>query len=64
MKKIWKAVVIVSVILCVTGVLCGAVAYIMGGSVDNLYQNKEALPVLEMLSPQNILNNLFTFLGM
>lgn len=64
MKKIWKAVVIVSVILCVIGVLCGAVAYIMGGSVDNLYQNKEALPVLEMLSPQNILNNLFTFLGM
>ena len=63
MKKIWKAVFLTTVILCVVGVLCIGVSYFIGGSVDNLYQNKAALPVLGMLSPENILNSITAFFG-
>ena len=63
MKNIWKVVLLVSLILCVAGLICGAVSYLMGGSLDNLYQNKTALPVLEMLSPINILNSITAFFG-
>lgn len=64
MKKIWKVILIISIILCVTGIICGAAAYLMGGSLDELYQNKDALPVLEMLSPSNILNIILSYFGM
>lgn len=64
MKKIWKVVLIISIILCTAGIICGGTAYLMGGSVDELYQNKDALPVLEMLSPTNIFNNILAFFGM
>lgn len=63
MKKIWKVVLLVSVILCVAGVICIAVSYLLGGSLDNLYQNKTALPILEMLSSGNILNQIAAFFG-
>ncbi len=64
MKKIWKVVLLVSIILCVAGVICVAVSYFLGGSLDNLYQNKTALPILEMLSPENILNEIVAFFGL
>ncbi|MFB0919503.1 MAG: hypothetical protein QMB62_01265 [Oscillospiraceae bacterium] len=63
MKKIWKAVFLTTVILCVVGAVCIGVAYFIGGSVDNLYNNKAALPILELLSPENILNSITAFLG-
>lgn len=63
MKKIWKVVFLISLILCLAGVICVAVSYFMGGSLDNLYQNKSALPILEMLSPENILNSLLALFG-
>jgi len=63
MKKIWKVTVLVSVILCVVGIICIGVSYFLGGSLDNLYQNKAALPVLEMLSPANILSSLMALIG-
>ena len=63
MKRIWKVVLIVTLVLCVVGIICGAVAYFLGGTVDNLYQNQAAIPVLEMLSPQNILNSISSFFG-
>lgn len=63
MKKIWKVVLLVSVILCVVGAICVAVSYFLGGSLDNLYLNKTALPILEMLSPENIINEISAFLG-
>lgn len=63
MKKIWKIVVLVSVILCVAGVICAGVSYYLGGSVDSLYQNSLASPVLDMLSPVNILNGIRAFFG-
>ena len=63
MKKIWKIILIISITLCVAGVICGAVSYFLGGTVDNLYQNPTAKPVLEMLDPQNILNSIYAFLG-
>lgn len=63
MKKIWKVVLLVSVILCVAGTICFAVSYFLGGSLDNLYQNKTALPILEMLSPENIINEITAFFG-
>ena len=64
MKKIWKAVLLISLILCLAGIICVAVSYFMGGNLDNLYQNKTALPVLEMLSPENIINSIVSFFGM
>ena len=63
MKKIWKVILLISVILCIAGVICVAVSYLMGGSLDNLYQNKTALPILEMFSPVNIFNSLAAFFG-
>ena len=63
MKKIWKAVFLTTAILCVVGVLCIGVSYFIGGSVDNLYQNKAAIPVLGMLSPENILTSILAFFG-
>ena len=63
MKKIWKVIFLISVIVCVAGVICIGVSYFLGGSLDNLYQNKTALPVLEMLSPANIISSLMTLLG-
>lgn len=63
MKKIWKIVLLVSFILCVAGVICVAVSYFMGGSLEGLMQNKNALPTLETLSPNNLLNILMTLFG-
>ena len=63
MKKIWKVILLISVILCIAGVICVAVSYLMGGSLDNLYQNETALPILEMFSPVNIFNSLAAFFG-
>ncbi len=63
MKKIWKVVLLASVILCVAGIICAAVSYLLGGSLDNLYQNETALPILEMLSPENILTSIAAFFG-
>ena len=63
MKKIWKVILLISVILVVVGVICGGVSYLLGGSVDSLYQNSVASPVLDMLSPTNILNNIYAFFG-
>lgn len=63
MKKIWKAVFITTAVLCVVGVICIGVSYFLGGSLDSLYNNKAALPVLEMLSPENIINSITSFLG-
>jgi len=63
MKKIWKIVLLVSCILCVAGVICVAVSYFMGGSLEGLMQNKNALPTLETLSPNNLLNILMTLFG-
>lgn len=63
MKKIWKAVFLTTVILCVVGAICIGVSYFIGGSVDNLYQNKAALPILEILSPENIVNSITVFFG-
>lgn len=63
MKKIWKAVFLTALILCVVGAICIGVSYFMGGSLDNLYQNKTALPILEMLSPENIISSITAFLG-
>ncbi|MBP8639329.1 MAG: hypothetical protein KBI01_00295 [Oscillospiraceae bacterium] len=62
-KKIWKAVLLISLILCVAGIVCVAVSYFMGGNLDNLYQNETALPILEMLSPENIINSIIAFFG-
>jgi len=63
MKKIWKVILLISLVLCVAGVICVAVSYFMGGSLESLMQNKNALPTLEMLSPNNILNILTTLFG-
>lgn len=63
MKKIWKIVLLVSCILCVAGAICVAVSYFMGGSLEGLMQNKNALPTLETLSPNNLLNILMTLFG-
>jgi hypothetical protein len=63
MKKIWKIVLLISVIMCVAGIICGGVSYLLGGSVDALYQNSAAAPVLDMLSPINILNSIYAFFG-
>ena len=63
MKKIWKIVLLVSLILCVAGIICVAVSYFMGGSLEGLMQNKNALPTLETLSPNNLLNILMTLFG-
>lgn len=63
MKKIWKVIFMISVILCVAGAVCIGVSYFIGGSVDNLYQNKAAVPVLEMLSYENILGSLMALFG-
>jgi len=63
MKKIWKVVVLVSIILCVAGVICAGVSYYLGGSVDSLYQNSLASPVLDTLSPTNVLNSICAFFG-
>ncbi|NLH02331.1 MAG: hypothetical protein GX488_10680, partial [Clostridiales bacterium] len=59
MKKIWKAVFTIFAVLVVAGLICGAVSWFLGGSMDKLLENKTAAPVLEMLSPQNILNNIY-----
>ena len=63
MKKIWKAIFIITIILIVAGAVCIGVSYFLGGSLDNLYQNKTALPILEMLSPENIINSVAAFFG-
>ena len=63
MKKIWKAVFLTAVIFCVVGAICIGVSYFMGGNLDNLYQNKVAAPILQMLSPDNIVNSIATFFG-
>lgn len=63
MKKIWKAVFLTAVILCVVGAICIGVSYFMGGNMDKLYQNKAALPILEMLSPENIVSSITAFFG-
>ena len=63
MKKIWKVVLIIAVTVCIVGIVCAATAYFMGGTLDSLYQNKSALPVLEMLSPTNIINSIAAFFG-
>lgn len=63
MKKVWKVVFLISVILCVAGVICIGVSYFLGGSLDKLYQSKIALPVLEMLSPSNIISSLMALIG-
>ena len=39
MKKVWKVIWIIVIVLCVAGVACGAAAYFMGGQPDALYQN-------------------------
>ncbi len=64
MKKIWKAILLTSLILCLAGVICAGVSYFMGGSLDNLYQNKTAQPILEILSPENILYSIAAFFGL
>lgn len=63
MKKIWKVILLISIIFVVAGVICGGVSYMLGGSVDSLYKNSVAAPVLDMLSPTNILNNIYAFFG-
>lgn len=62
-KKIWKVVLLVCLILCLAGIVCIAVSYFMGGNLDNLYQNKTAAPILDMLSPENIVNSVAAFFG-
>ncbi len=63
MKKIWKAVTLITLILIAAGAVCIVASFLLGGSVGNLYQNKAALPVLGMLSPENILNSITAFFG-
>ena len=63
MKKIWKSVLLITVILILAGVVCIGVSYFMGGTVDSLYQNKNAQPVLDMFSLDNIVYNLASFFG-
>ena len=63
MKKIWKAIFLTALILCVAGGICVGVSYFMGGSVDKLYQNSTAQPVLEMLSPERIITSIAAFFG-
>ncbi|NCB73642.1 MAG: hypothetical protein EOM51_02725 [Clostridia bacterium] len=63
MKKIWKIILLVSLVLFVAGVICVAVSYFMGGSLEGLMQNEKALPTLETLSPKNLLNILMTLFG-
>ncbi|MEA4896318.1 MAG: hypothetical protein VB064_13820 [Oscillospiraceae bacterium] len=63
MKKIWKVVFLAAVILCAAGVVCIGVSYFIGGSVDELYQNKAAHPILEILTPENIVSSITAFFG-
>ncbi len=64
MKKIWKLILLICLVLVVAGIICIAVSYFMGGSLEGLMQNKNALPTLETLSPENILKILMTLFGL
>lgn len=64
LKKIWKVMGIIVLSLLAAGVVCGVVAWLMGGTIDGLYQNKVAAPVLEMLDPIKVLNAIYDFLGL
>ena len=63
MKKVWKVIWIIVIVLCVAGVACGAVAWFMGGRPESLLQNEFAKPVLEAFDPFTIWNNICIFLG-
>lgn len=39
LKKVWKTIWIIIIVLLVLGIGCGAAAYFMGGFIDDLYQN-------------------------
>ncbi|MGI5978137.1 MAG: hypothetical protein ACOX66_01395 [Oscillospiraceae bacterium] len=61
MKKIWKVIWILVIVLCVTGVACGTVSYFMGGRPDALYGNSVAVQVLEMFDPVAMWSRLSAF---
>ena len=61
MKKVWKVIWIIVIVLCVAGVACGAAAYFMGGQPDALYQNSVAAPVLELFDPTAMWSRLAAF---
>ena len=63
MKKIWKAVSLISVILLLAGAVCVGVSYFLGGSVSDLYENKTVLSLLDMFSPENIISSITAFFG-
>lgn len=63
MKKIWKAVALISVILLLAGAVCVGVSYFLGGSVSDLYENKTVLSLLDMFSPENIISSITAFFG-
>ncbi len=63
MKKVWKVIWIVVIVMCVAGVACGAAAWFMGGRPDTLYNNSIASPVLQMFDPYTIWNNICSFAG-
>lgn len=63
MKKIWKVIWIIVIVMCVAGVACGAAAWFMGGRPEALYDNSAAAPVLQMFDPYTIWNNICSFIG-
>lgn len=63
MKKVWKVIWIIVIVLCVAGVACGAVAWFMGGRPADLFNNEAAKPVLQAFDPCTIWNNICMFVG-
>lgn len=63
MKKVWKVIWIIVIVMCVAGVACGATAWFMGGRPEALYDNSVAAPVLQMFDPYTIWNNICSFIG-
>lgn len=63
MKKVWKVIWIIVIIMCVAGVACGTAAWLMGGRPAALYDNSAAAPVLQMFDPSTIWNNICSFIG-
>ena len=63
MKNIWKAILLISVILCLAGAVCIGVSYFLGGSVSDLYENKTVISLIDMLSPESIITSIAIFFG-
>jgi len=61
MKKIWNGVATAALALLFVGILCAGISYILGGSLEILYENEAASQTLNLLSPSSFLPKLLAW---